>query len=41
VVAVIYFALSVGFVPTFIAMAALVIGSVMLLAGSVTRYLAG
>jgi hypothetical protein len=41
-VAVVYFALSVGFIPTFIAMAALVAGSALLLfPASVNRYLAG
>jgi hypothetical protein len=40
-IAVIYFALTVGFVPTFVAMVALVLGSVLLLSSSVSRYLAG
>ena len=41
-VAVVYFALTVGWIPTLIAMAALVIGSVLLLLpASVNRYLAG
>lgn len=39
--AVIYFALTVGFVSTAIAMLALVVGSVLLLSTKVTRYLAG
>jgi len=41
-IAVVYFALEVGFIPTFIAMAALVVGSLfLLLPASVNRYLAG
>lgn len=41
VIAVIYFAFTVGFVPTIIAMLALVVGSVALLSSAVNRYLAG
>lgn len=39
-IAVIYFAATVGWVPAVIAMLAMVVGSVLLLSGSVSRYLA-
>lgn len=40
-VAVIYFAATVGWVPALVAMAAMVVGSVLLLSAKVTTYLAG
>ena len=40
-IAVIYFAATVGWIPAVIAMLAMVVGSILLLSGSVSRYLAG
>jgi hypothetical protein len=40
-IAVIYFAATVGWVPALVAMAAMVVGSILLLSASATRYLAG
>jgi hypothetical protein len=40
-IAVIYFAATVGWIPALIAMVAMVVGSVLLLSAKVTRYLAG
>jgi hypothetical protein len=40
-IAVIYFAATVGWVPALVAMVAMIVGSVLLLSASVTRYMAG